>query len=107
MSRNKQVNVDFCESNVEFHSRPLFERLRERPDLLVREWGCLGNCEQCDLGPYAFVGDQFVSAPSVDAMVPLVEAAIAAARRKRGKLPETPPGAVPIGSPHPPHGKSE
>lgn len=59
-----QVKIDFCETNVQYRSRITFETLRQRPDLLVRAWGCLGNCERCEVNAYAFVGDAYVQAPT-------------------------------------------
>lgn len=77
----KRVKVDFCETNVQYHSRATFAHLRARDtELEVREWGCLGNCELCDTGPYAIVGDTFVQAATDAELLAKVEAVLAEKR---------------------------
>lgn len=81
----KKIKVDFCETNVQYRSRGTFELLRkERKDLEVREWGCLGNCELCDTGPYAIVGDTFVQAATDAELLVKVDAVLAAKRSRPG-----------------------
>lgn len=85
----KRIKIDFCETNVQYRSRITFETLRQQRDLLVREWGCLGNCERCDMGPYAFVGDTFVQATTDAELLEKVTETLATMKMKGPKRTNT------------------
>lgn len=82
------IKIDFCETNVQYRSRITFETLRQQDGLLVRAWGCLGNCERCEEGPYAFVGDAYVQADTDAALLHNVIEALKAQGR------QTPPASL-------------
>jgi len=42
----------------------VMKTLEARPDLQVIEYGCLGNCGECYLRPYALVNGEIVAADS-------------------------------------------
>lgn len=83
----KKIKVDFCATNLQYRSRPLFEKLKERADLDVREWGCLGNCELCETGPYLILGDRFLLAATVAELEQMVEEALAELGARDGARP--------------------
>ena len=44
----------------------LFKKLEQNPDYDVIEYGCLGNCGECYILPFALVNGEIVAAPTVD-----------------------------------------
>ena len=42
--------------------------LEQNPDFDVMEYGCLGNCGQCYMEPYALVNGEIIAAESADAL---------------------------------------
>ncbi|MBE3595287.1 MAG: DUF1450 domain-containing protein [Candidatus Carbobacillus altaicus] len=54
--------VEFCVSNIASLSQKTYERLLERPDIDVIEYGCLSHCSECFLHPYALVNGTYVEA---------------------------------------------
>jgi uncharacterized protein YuzB (UPF0349 family) len=44
----------------------LMKRLEENPDYDVIEYGCLGNCGECFLLPYALVNGEIVAGTTVE-----------------------------------------
>lgn len=51
-------------------------KLEEDPELDVIEYGCLGNCGQCYMEPYALVGGEIVAASSPDELLEAIHAKI-------------------------------
>ncbi|AJY77778.1 YuzB family protein [Paenibacillus beijingensis] len=58
--------IEFCASNMHHGTRRLLEKLEENPELDVIEYGCLGNCGECYLAPFALVNGEIVSAEDVE-----------------------------------------
>lgn len=54
--------VEFCATNVSSGTGQLMKKLEQNPDLEVIEYGCLGNCGECYLFPFAMVNGEIVSA---------------------------------------------
>jgi uncharacterized protein YuzB (UPF0349 family) len=44
----------------------LMELLEQNPDYDVIEYGCLGNCGECYLAPYALVNGEVISSATVE-----------------------------------------
>ncbi|UNK17714.1 YuzB family protein [Paenibacillus sp. N3/727] len=58
--------VEFCAGNAHFGTDKALKPLEERPDCEVIEYGCLTNCGQCYLAPFAFVNDEIVEAATAE-----------------------------------------
>lgn len=62
MGESKRVTVDFCNGNLMSFTQELFLRLREEhPEWTVSRYGCLTNCGECAVRPFAFVEDEIVT----------------------------------------------
>jgi uncharacterized protein YuzB (UPF0349 family) len=46
----------------------ILQKLEENPDCDVIEYGCLGNCGECYLSPYALVNGESVVAEDPDTL---------------------------------------
>lgn len=60
--------IEFCVNNMHHGTDDIMRRLSERPDVETIEYGCLGNCGQCYLDPYALVDGEIVSAETAEAL---------------------------------------
>jgi len=58
--------VEFCVSNMHHGTDRVLRRLEELPDIEIVEYGCLGNCGECYLSPYALVNGTPVFAETAD-----------------------------------------
>ncbi|AWB45874.1 UDP-N-acetylmuramoylalanine--D-glutamate ligase [Paenibacillus sp. CAA11] len=58
--------IEFCTNNMHFGTDEVMEKLEENPDYDVLEYGCLNNCGQCFMMPYALVNGEIVEADSAD-----------------------------------------
>ncbi|NMO95632.1 YuzB family protein [Paenibacillus lemnae] len=58
--------VEFCAGNAHFGTDKALKPLEEHPHISVIEYGCLTNCGQCYLAPFALVQDEMVEAPTAD-----------------------------------------
>ncbi|MVP01734.1 MULTISPECIES: YuzB family protein [Paenibacillus] len=56
--------IEFCASNPA--TDDLLEKLEENPDYDVIEYGCLGNCGECYLFPFAMVNGEMVAAETTE-----------------------------------------
>jgi len=66
--------VEFCTNNMHHGTDAVMRRLEERPDVETIEYGCLGNCGQCYLEPYALVDGETVAAEDAEQLyVKIVE----------------------------------
>jgi uncharacterized protein YuzB (UPF0349 family) len=68
--------VEFCVSNMHHGTEQVLEKLEKLPHIEVIEYGCLGNCGECFLSPYALVNGESVVAETADQLYDLVLAAI-------------------------------
>lgn len=60
--------IEFCTNNMHFGTDEVMEKLEQNPDYDVIEYGCLSNCGQCYMMPYAMVNGEIVAADSADAL---------------------------------------
>ncbi|MED4729213.1 YuzB family protein [Aneurinibacillus migulanus] len=52
--------VEFCVSNLSLGSETVKKILEEENEVDVLEYGCLGNCGQCFVQPYALVNGKLI-----------------------------------------------
>lgn len=58
--------IEFCTNNMHHGTDETMRKLEENPDFDVIEYGCLGNCGQCYMEPYALVNGEIVAAATPD-----------------------------------------
>jgi uncharacterized protein YuzB (UPF0349 family) len=68
--------VEFCVSNMHHDTEQVLKKLEKLPHIDVIEYGCLGNCGECFLSPYALVNGESVVAESAEQLYDLVLDAI-------------------------------
>ncbi|GAA3409099.1 YuzB family protein [Paenibacillus hodogayensis] len=68
--------VEFCTNNMHHGTDEVMRKLEENPELDVIEYGCLGNCGQCYMEPYALVNGEIVAASSPDELHEAIHAKI-------------------------------
>ena len=61
--------VEFCASNMHHGTQRIMELFQEDDSVEVIEYGCLGNCGECYLRPYALVDGEIVGADDVDELL--------------------------------------
>ncbi|MFC4597032.1 YuzB family protein [Cohnella hongkongensis] len=64
--------VEYCVSNAQHGTDEALKKLEELPDTEVIEYGCLGNCGECFLSPYALVNGESVVAETAEQLYELV-----------------------------------
>jgi uncharacterized protein YuzB (UPF0349 family) len=64
--------VEFCVSNMHHGTDRVLAKLEKLPDIEVIEYGCLGNCGECFLSPYALVNGESVVAETADQLYDLI-----------------------------------
>lgn len=60
--------IEFCAGNMHHGTEHIMKQLEAAPNVDVIEYGCLGNCGECYLFPYALVNGEIVAAESIDAL---------------------------------------
>lgn len=78
--------VEYCVSNMHHGTDKVLKKLEERPDIEVIEYGCLGNCGECFLSPYALVNGESVVAETAEELYDLILAAIAEQEEHKSAL---------------------
>jgi len=58
--------IEFCTNNMHHGTEKVLKQLEENPEYDVIEYGCLGNCGQCYMEPYALVSGEIVAARTSD-----------------------------------------
>lgn len=61
-----KIMIEFCASNMHHGTDRIMALLEQDDQFDVIEYGCLGNCGECYMFPYALVDGAIVSAESVD-----------------------------------------
>ncbi|KGE20815.1 YuzB family protein [Paenibacillus wynnii] len=56
--------IEFCASNLGHGTDKLMHKLEQNPDYDVIEYGCLNNCGQCYLSPFAMLNGEIIEADS-------------------------------------------
>ncbi len=60
--------VEFCASNMHHGTDKVMQQFEQDDQYEVEEYGCLGNCGECYLMPYALVDGTIVTAEKADAL---------------------------------------
>lgn len=68
--------VEVCVSNRHHGTDEILEQLEQDPRIEVIEYGCLGNCGECWLSPYALVNGESVVAENPEQLLELIYKAI-------------------------------
>ncbi|WP_159886366.1 YuzB family protein [Paenibacillus puerhi] len=68
--------IEFCASNMHHGTDKLMHALEANPDYDVLEYGCLGNCGECYLFPFALVNGEIVAGETAEALEQAVLAKI-------------------------------
>jgi uncharacterized protein YuzB (UPF0349 family) len=68
--------VEFCTNNTHHGTDRVMKRLEDNGGIDVIEYGCLGNCGQCYLEPYALVNGEIVWAATGDELYEAILACI-------------------------------
>jgi uncharacterized protein YuzB (UPF0349 family) len=58
--------IEFCTNNMHHGTEKLMRKLEQNLDYDVIEYGCLGNCGECYLAPYALVNGEVVATATVE-----------------------------------------
>ncbi|MEX2460113.1 MAG: YuzB family protein [Paenibacillaceae bacterium] len=58
--------IEFCTNNMHHGTERLMKKLEQKPDYDVIEYGCLGNCGECYITPYALVNGEVVASATVE-----------------------------------------
>ena len=58
--------IEFCVSNMHHGTEEVMRKFEQDDRFEVEEYGCLGNCGECYLLPYALVDGTIVTAEHVD-----------------------------------------
>ncbi|MGG1553300.1 MULTISPECIES: YuzB family protein [Paenibacillus] len=61
--------IEFCASNMHNGTDKVMKQLEQNPDYDVMEYGCLGNCGQCYMEPYALVNGEIIAAEDADSLL--------------------------------------
>ncbi|GIP29875.1 YuzB family protein [Paenibacillus sp. J23TS9] len=68
--------IEFCTNNMHFGTDEVMDNLEENPDYDVIEYGCLSNCGQCAMMPFAMVNGEIIDADSADELYQAIMAKI-------------------------------
>lgn len=68
--------IEFCASNMHHGTDEIMNRLEQDDAYEVIEYGCLGNCGECYLRPYALVDGTIVAVDNVDELYDAIMKAI-------------------------------
>ncbi|CAM3425192.1 YuzB family protein [Marinicrinis lubricantis] len=58
--------IEFCTNNMHHGTDEVMDKLEENPDYDVIEYGCLNNCGQCVMEPFALVNGKIIDAKTID-----------------------------------------
>ncbi len=58
--------IEFCASNMHHGTDRIMKIFEQDDEYEVTEYGCLGNCGECYLNPFALVDGAIVSAETSD-----------------------------------------
>jgi len=68
--------IEFCSSNMHHGTDEIMNRLEQDDSYEVIEYGCLGNCGECYLKPYALVDGSIVAVDEVEELYEAIMKAI-------------------------------
>ncbi|NOU92814.1 DUF1450 domain-containing protein [Paenibacillus sp. LMG 31456] len=65
--------IEFCTNNMHHGTDRLMKQLEDNPDYDVIEYGCLGNCGECYMFPYALVNGEIVVGANIEELQQRIE----------------------------------
>lgn len=65
--------IEFCASNMHLGTEAVMKELEQSPDYDVVEYGCLGNCGECAVLPFAMVDGTIVVSESSDELLTRIQ----------------------------------
>jgi len=65
--------IEFCTNNMHHGTAELMKQLEANPAYDVIEYGCLGNCGECYMFPYALVNGEAVVAADAEQLRERIE----------------------------------
>jgi uncharacterized protein YuzB (UPF0349 family) len=65
--------IEFCVNNLDLGSREAKEALEKNQEYDVIEYGCLGNCGECFMFPYALVNGEMVEGENGEELLAKIE----------------------------------
>jgi len=68
--------IEFCASNLGHGTDKLMHKLEQNPEYDVVEYGCLNNCGQCYLMPFAMLDGEIIEADSPEELEAAIDAKI-------------------------------
>lgn len=78
--------IEFCASNMHHGTDEIMNQLELDDSFEVIEYGCLGNCGECYLKPYALVDGEIVAADSVAELQEKIQQAVTRQQADRDAL---------------------
>ncbi|MBL0388035.1 DUF1450 domain-containing protein [Tumebacillus sp. ITR2] len=67
MGESQRIVIDFCNSNLMSFTQELIQSLREEhPEWNISKYGCLTNCGECSVRPFAILNDDIVAGETVE-----------------------------------------
>lgn len=69
--------IEFCASNMHHGTDEVMTMLENDGRYEVIEYGCLGNCGECYMLPFALVNGEIISAEEADQLYPTIVQALA------------------------------
>ncbi|WP_374017519.1 YuzB family protein [Paenibacillus thiaminolyticus] len=64
--------IELCVNNVHQGTDQLMKRLAALPDVDVIEYGCLGNCGECFMFPFAYVNGEIAAAETAEQLYDVI-----------------------------------
>lgn len=68
--------IEFCTNNMHHGTGEVMKKLEASPDYDVIEYGCLGNCGECYMFPYALVNGETVAGETPEELMERILAKI-------------------------------
>lgn len=68
--------IEFCASNMHLGTRAVMQELEANPDCDVIEYGCLGNCGECAVMPFALVEGVAIAADTPEELTTKIKEAV-------------------------------
>lgn len=78
--------VEFCTSNMHHGTERLLDKYEDDDDFEAVEYGCLGNCGECYLKPFALVNGTIVVSDSVDELEEAIEQFLVDEKEQQAEL---------------------
>ncbi|WP_397376126.1 YuzB family protein [Paenibacillus sp. sptzw28] len=78
--------IEFCASNMHHGTDRIMKKLEDNPEVEVIEYGCLGNCGECYLFPFAMVNGEIVAAEKAEDLLDRIMESIKEQQAEREAL---------------------